>query len=325
MLANKFLKLPHLSKLLLAPISNMDGFHARQMQAEQILNYLKEQIEALKHVAEQRKSHFEQEEIERVSKENESIRIGIRKLKTDLKFYETQNGVKQIPVPHDREMNQSKSSAIPVVESESKSEKIPVGTETQAPKQNPKKVPKEKKEKSSKPAKGANDDDKPIDVSRLLLKIGKIVDVMKHPDADSLYVEQVDLGEEKNRTIVSGLVKSVSIEEMKNRMAIFCCNLKPAKMRGVLSEGMIMCGVSPDKTEIIEVSPSAAVGDRVTCDGFTGDADAQLPPKKKIWEQVQPNLHINVNGKPCYKGSPFRIEGKDAEFHTPTVKNCMIR
>ena len=46
------------------------------------------------------------------------------------------------------------------------------------------------------------------------MRIGEIVDVKKHPDADSLYVEQVDLGEEQPRTIVSGLVKHVPIEEV---------------------------------------------------------------------------------------------------------------
>jgi len=62
-----------------------------------------------------------------------------------------------------------------------------------------------------------------------------------------LYVEEVDLGEGKNRTIVSGLVKHVPIEEMQDRIAIFMCNLKPAKMRGVLSEGMLMCASTPEK------------------------------------------------------------------------------
>ena len=64
------------------------------------------------------------------------------------------------------------------------------------------------------------------------------VQVEKHPDADALYVEKVDVGEEKPRTIVSGLVKHVPIEEMSGRIAVFLLNLKPAKMRGVMSEGM---------------------------------------------------------------------------------------
>jgi len=56
-----------------------------------------------------------------------------------------------------------------------------------------------------------------MDVSRLSFKVGKIIEVEKHPDADSLYIEKVDLGEEAPRTVVSGLVKFVPIEEVCTR------------------------------------------------------------------------------------------------------------
>ena len=58
--------------------------------------------------------------------------------------------------------------------------------------------------------------------------------------------------------------------QMQNRIAIFCCNLKPAKMRGIMSEGMIMCGSSPDKVEIIEPPAGSVKGERVIVDGFPG-------------------------------------------------------
>lgn len=83
----------------------------------------------------------------------------------------------------------------------------------------------------------------------LFTKINFLLSVKKHPDADSLYVEEVDLAEGKTRTIVSGLVKHIPIEEMQDRIAIFMCNLKPAKMRGVLSEGMLMCASTPEKVK----------------------------------------------------------------------------
>lgn len=76
---------------------------------------------------------------------------------------------------------------------------------------------------------------------RLDIRVGKIVDVSKHPDADTLYVEKIDLGEEAPRTIVSGLAKFVPIEEMQNRFVAVLCNLKPAKMRGIESQGMVLC------------------------------------------------------------------------------------
>lgn len=76
---------------------------------------------------------------------------------------------------------------------------------------------------------------------RLDIRVGRIVDVSKHPDADTLYVERIDLGEEAPRTIVSGLAKFVPIEEMQGRFVAVLCNLKPAKMRGVESQGMVLC------------------------------------------------------------------------------------
>ena len=44
--------------------------------------------------------------------------------------------------------------------------------------------------------------------------MGRIIECKKHPDADALYVEQIDVGEEKPRTIVSGLVKHVPLDEV---------------------------------------------------------------------------------------------------------------
>lgn len=49
------------------------------------------------------------------------------------------------------------------------------------------------------------------------------------------------MGEAVPRTIVSGLVNFVPIEEMNNRMVVVLCNLKAAKMRGVESQGMVLC------------------------------------------------------------------------------------
>lgn len=80
-----------------------------------------------------------------------------------------------------------------------------------------------------------------ITPSRLDIRIGKIVEVSKHPDADALYVEKIDLGEEAPRTVVSGLVNFIPFEEMQGRMVVVLCNLKAAKMRGVESQGMVLC------------------------------------------------------------------------------------
>lgn len=58
--------------------------------------------------------------------------------------------------------------------------------------------------------------------------------------------------------------------QMQNRMAVMLCNLKPAKMRGVVSQAMVMCASSPDKVEILDPPGGAVPGDRVTFQGFPG-------------------------------------------------------
>jgi len=71
--------------------------------------------------------------------------------------------------------------------------------------------------------------------------VGKVVEVARHPNADTLYVLKIDLAEEQPRTIISGLVKFVTQEELEQRLVAVLCNLKPSKMRGILSEGMVLC------------------------------------------------------------------------------------
>lgn len=74
---------------------------------------------------------------------------------------------------------------------------------------------------------------------KLDLRIGTITDVKDHPDADKLYIMQVDLGGER-RQLVAGMKGIYSAEELKGRQVIVVCNLEQRELRGVKSEGMIM-------------------------------------------------------------------------------------
>lgn len=69
-----------------------------------------------------------------------------------------------------------------------------------------------------------------VTVGKLDFRIGKIVEINKHPDADTLYVEKIDCGENNPRTVVSGLVNHVPINEMQDRIVMVLCNLKPVKV-----------------------------------------------------------------------------------------------
>lgn len=66
------------------------------------------------------------------------------------------------------------------------------------------------------------------------------------------------------------LLTSLYFTQMQNRMVILLCNLKPAKMRGVLSQAMVMCASSPEKVEILAPPNGSVPGDRITFDAFPG-------------------------------------------------------
>ncbi|KAG2493882.1 hypothetical protein HYH03_007819 [Edaphochlamys debaryana] len=138
-------------------------------------------------------------------------------------------------------------------------------------------------------------------VGALDIRVGKIVSCEPHPDAESLYVERIDVGEAEPRTIVSGLVKYVPLEEMKDRMVVVICNLKPRNMRGIKSFGMLLAASNPEHTVVQPLAPpaGAAAGERV----WFGDAKEQPAPaepkvmdKKKWWDAVQPALRTDGSG-----------------------------
>ena len=67
------------------------------------------------------------------------------------------------------------------------------------------------------------------DFQKLDLRVGEILEVKEHPNADKLFVMKVDLGEEKDRTIVAGLKEHYPADELKGKKAIFVANLQPVK------------------------------------------------------------------------------------------------
>tara|TARA_B100000029_G_scaffold139635_2_gene134751 strand:- start:2569 stop:4446 length:1878 start_codon:yes stop_codon:yes gene_type:complete len=73
------------------------------------------------------------------------------------------------------------------------------------------------------------------------LKIGTITSGKKHPDADRLLVFKVDLGEDSDRQIVAGLAGHYTVDEMIGKQVVVVANLEPVKLRGEMSEGMILC------------------------------------------------------------------------------------
>jgi len=161
---------------------------------------------------------------------------------------------------------------------------------------------------------------------RLDIRIGKVVEVAKHPDAEKLYVEKIDVGEPSPRTIVSGLVDFVPEDKMLNRMVVVLCNLKPAKMRGVESKGMVLCSSreEPKEVEPLAVPEGSMPGDRVTVEGEKeGTPDEVLNPKKKVWEKLSVDLMTNNDGFAQWQGNNL-VTGK-GKITCASVKGAPIR
>lgn len=91
------------------------------------------------------------------------------------------------------------------------------------------------------------------DFVKLDLRVGLIKTCKKHPDADKLLVSEVDCGEEKTRQIVSGIAQYYTPEQMVGKKVIVVANLKPVKLRGELSEGMLLAGSNEKQLEVLSL------------------------------------------------------------------------
>ena len=85
---------------------------------------------------------------------------------------------------------------------------------------------------------------------RVDLRVGVIKKAWQHKEADSLYVEEVEVGEAAPRQVVSGLVKFIPEARMQMRRCVLVCNLKPANMRGVKSHAMVLAATSLDGLKV---------------------------------------------------------------------------
>lgn len=98
------------------------------------------------------------------------------------------------------------------------------------------------------------------DFDKIDLRVGKIISAEKHPDADKLLVFQVKMDTEV-RQVISGVAKDFSPEEMIGKKVIVVANLKPRKLRGMESKGMLLFAENGKKYEI--VSTEAPDGNQV--------------------------------------------------------------
>ncbi len=92
------------------------------------------------------------------------------------------------------------------------------------------------------------------DFEKVDLRVGRVVACEKHPDSDKLLILKVDLGEDEPRQIVSGIAKSYTAGQMIGKSVIIVANLKPAIIRGVESNGMLLAGKDENELAVAEVN-----------------------------------------------------------------------
>lgn len=181
------------------------------------------------------------------------------------------------------------------------------------PEGGPSKPKKEKKEKAAKPAKPPTPaKETPLSPSLIDLRVGHILQCVPHPNADTLYVSTIACGDAPGtpetsthaesgntvRTVCSGLKGQVPIEEMQGRKVVAVCNLKPVTMRGIKSAAMVLAASprlkageedDPHKgpVELVQPPETAQAGERVCFEGWEGEPEGMLNPKKKVWDMCQ--------------------------------------
>lgn len=178
---------------------------------------------------------------------------------------------------------------------------------------------KEKAPKQPKAPKAPATPPAPVSPALIDLRVGHILRAIAHPNADSLYVSTIAMGDAEGtehtsvdeetgkivRTVCSGLNGLVPLAEMQDRKVIVVANLKPVNMRSIKSAAMVLAASPPaeegadphaaDRVVELVIPPEGAeAGDPVFFEGWPyGEGkgpEKQLNPKKKVWESVQPGF-----------------------------------
>lgn len=98
--------------------------------------------------------------------------------------------------------------------------------------------------------------------AKVELRVAEVVAAKRHPNADRLLVLRLSLGKEE-RTVVSGIARWYRPEELLGKKVVLVANLKPAKIRGVESQGMILAASEGDRLALVtvegDIPPGATV------------------------------------------------------------------
>ncbi|MCD6464527.1 methionine--tRNA ligase [Candidatus Woesearchaeota archaeon] len=140
--------------------------------------------------------------------------------------------------------------------------------------------------------------------AKLDLRVAKVVEVKQHPNADRLYVLTIDLGFEK-RQLVAGLKQYYKPEQLQGENSVIIANLKPARIRGLTSNGMLLAVVPESDGKIVDVgilkAPNSKPGDVVFVEGVKPE------PAQQVTVQFFKSLNIvGKQGRVLYNDKPLQ-------------------
>lgn len=141
-------------------------------------------------------------------------------------------------------------------------------------------------------------------------------------DCCCLILKKVDIGGDI-RSIVTGLAKFIPDDQLLNQNVVILCNIKPSKLRGHLSEGMIMCAKSGDVMEPLTPPSNAEPGDLVYCENFERVPVESLRDKKKLFDPLASDMATNSELIACYQTSYLYIPEK-GNIVAKSLKNATI-
>jgi len=144
------------------------------------------------------------------------------------------------------------------------------------------------------------------ELSKFAVTVGRVTAVERHPNSDRLYALKVDLGEAEARTIVAGLTEHYAAEELENRQVLVLANLKPAEIRGVMSQGMALTAEKRKGMELLDGAPFQ-VGQVI--DGAKADAASIAI------EQFKSAPFAVDGGRVLFDGEPLTIGGQTVQTH----------
>ncbi|QQG39910.1 MAG: methionine--tRNA ligase [Candidatus Aenigmatarchaeota archaeon] len=149
------------------------------------------------------------------------------------------------------------------------------------------------------------------------LRVARVLSVSEHPDAEKLYVLQLDLGEEK-RQLVAGLRAHYAKEELIGKKVVVIANLEHAKLRGVASEGMLLAGDDGNHVGALNVK-NAAPGTQVSAQGI------KPAPKARVTLKEFQKIKLVVGDGGVYYGERPLVAGAERVKAERVGKGAQVR